>query len=171
MEFANREGGAIINSVERGGGDASIQDSDRPLFHSAVQLGLCLRDANAFPGLKAPRTPAYDAAPDASAPQWQRNKRALSAANSAGIDRDFRMRAQSVSAPEIRPATRRFARALISTLNMRRASASITTSSPIRTSCTTPSRCWPRSNRLRSARLSGRSRIATTPRAAGRRSG
>jgi arylsulfatase A-like enzyme len=56
------------------------------------------RDSNAFPGLKAPRTPAYDAAPDASAPQWQRNKRALSAANSAGIDRDFRMRAQSVLA-------------------------------------------------------------------------
>jgi arylsulfatase A-like enzyme len=56
------------------------------------------RDANAFPGLKAPRTPAYDAAPDASAPQWQRNKHALRAADAAGIDRDFRMRAQSVLA-------------------------------------------------------------------------
>lgn len=56
------------------------------------------RDANAFPGLKAPRTPAYDAAPDANAPKWQRNKRSLAAAQMASIDRDFRRRAQSVLA-------------------------------------------------------------------------
>jgi N-acetylglucosamine-6-sulfatase len=56
------------------------------------------RDADAFPGLRAPRTPAFNAAPDADAPQWLRNHPALSAADIAGIDRDFRKRAQSVQA-------------------------------------------------------------------------
>ena len=56
------------------------------------------RDANAFPGLVAPRTPAFNATPDANAPQWLRAHTALSAADMAGIDRDFRKRAQSVLA-------------------------------------------------------------------------
>jgi N-acetylglucosamine-6-sulfatase len=56
------------------------------------------RDADAFPDLRAPRTPAFDAAPDAEAPQWLRTHPALSAADMAGIDRDFRKRAQSVQA-------------------------------------------------------------------------
>jgi N-acetylglucosamine-6-sulfatase len=56
------------------------------------------RDADAFPDLRAPRTPAFDAAPDANAPQWLRPQRPLSAADTAGIDRDYRKRAQSVLA-------------------------------------------------------------------------
>jgi N-acetylglucosamine-6-sulfatase len=56
------------------------------------------RDANAFPGLRAPRTPAFNATPDANAPPWLRTHPALSAADMASIDRDFRMRAQSVLA-------------------------------------------------------------------------
>jgi N-acetylglucosamine-6-sulfatase len=56
------------------------------------------RDADAFPDLRAPRTPAFDAAPDADAPQWLRPQRPLSAADMAGIDRDYRKRAQSVLA-------------------------------------------------------------------------
>jgi arylsulfatase A-like enzyme len=56
------------------------------------------RDADAFPDLRAPRTPAFDAAPDANAPQWLRPQRPLSAADMAGIDRDYRKRAQSVLA-------------------------------------------------------------------------
>jgi N-acetylglucosamine-6-sulfatase len=56
------------------------------------------RDADAFPGLRAPRTPAFNAPPDANAPQWLRTHPALSAADMAGIDRDFRKRAQSVLA-------------------------------------------------------------------------
>jgi N-acetylglucosamine-6-sulfatase len=56
------------------------------------------RDANAMPDLRAPRTPAFNAAPDADAPQWLRTHPALSAADMAGIDRDFRKRAQSVLA-------------------------------------------------------------------------
>ena len=56
------------------------------------------RDADAFPGLRAPRTPAFNAAPDADAPQWLRALPALSPADIAGIDRDFRKRAQSVLA-------------------------------------------------------------------------
>ena len=56
------------------------------------------RDANAFPGLRAPRAASFDAAPDANAPQWLKAHRALSDADTAEIDRDFRKRAQSVVA-------------------------------------------------------------------------
>ena len=56
------------------------------------------RDAEALPGLRAPRTPAFDASPDASAPRWLRSRPALSDADKARIDRDFRKRAQSVLA-------------------------------------------------------------------------
>lgn len=56
------------------------------------------RDANALPGLRAPRTPAFDAAPDANAPRWLTRHPALTPADIALIDRDFRKRAQSVLA-------------------------------------------------------------------------
>ncbi len=56
------------------------------------------RDANAFPGLQAPRTPAYDAAPDANAPKWLIWMPPLSGDDINSIDRDFRLRAQSVLA-------------------------------------------------------------------------
>ena len=56
------------------------------------------RDANAFPGLRAPHTPAFNAAPDASMPQWLKVHHALSDADVAKIDDDFRKRAQSVQA-------------------------------------------------------------------------
>jgi N-acetylglucosamine-6-sulfatase len=56
------------------------------------------RDAGAFPGLKAPRTPAYDAAPDAATPRWLSKQPALTAADKAQIDEAFRKRAQSVLA-------------------------------------------------------------------------
>jgi N-acetylglucosamine-6-sulfatase len=56
------------------------------------------RDANAFPGLRAPRTPAYDAPHDANAPRWLQAHPALTEADMAMIDRDFRKRAQSVLA-------------------------------------------------------------------------
>jgi N-acetylglucosamine-6-sulfatase len=56
------------------------------------------RDASAFPGLRAPRAASFDAAPDVNAPQWLKAHRALSDADAAAIDRDFRKRAQSVVA-------------------------------------------------------------------------
>jgi arylsulfatase A-like enzyme len=56
------------------------------------------RDADAFPDLRAPRTPAYNAAPDAAAPQWLRAHPPLTPTNMASIDRDFRKRVQSVQA-------------------------------------------------------------------------
>jgi N-acetylglucosamine-6-sulfatase len=56
------------------------------------------RDAAAFPGLRAPRSPAFDAAPDADAPKWLGAHPRLSDADVASIDRDFRKRAQSVLA-------------------------------------------------------------------------
>jgi arylsulfatase A-like enzyme len=56
------------------------------------------RDANAFPELTAPRTSAFNAAPDAAAAKWLLEHAALSDADIAIIDRDFRKRAQSVLA-------------------------------------------------------------------------
>jgi N-acetylglucosamine-6-sulfatase len=57
------------------------------------------RDADAFPGLRAPRTPSFDTAPDANAPSWlRRHVQPLSDTDKAKIDRDFRKRAQSVLA-------------------------------------------------------------------------
>jgi N-acetylglucosamine-6-sulfatase len=56
------------------------------------------RDADAFPDLRAPRTAAFNAAPDPNAPQWLKAHPALSAADMARIDTDFRKRAQSVQA-------------------------------------------------------------------------
>lgn len=56
------------------------------------------RDANAFPDLRAPRTPAYNALHDAAAPHWLAKHPALTQADMDGIDKNFRKRAQSVLA-------------------------------------------------------------------------
>jgi len=56
------------------------------------------RDAAALAGLRAPRTPAFDAAPGADAPKWLTRLRPLSPADVARIDGDYRKRAQSVLA-------------------------------------------------------------------------
>jgi N-acetylglucosamine-6-sulfatase len=56
------------------------------------------RDAGAFPGLRAPRTPAYNAPHDAAAPRWLQKHRALTQSDMDAIDNDFRKRAQSVLA-------------------------------------------------------------------------
>jgi arylsulfatase A-like enzyme len=56
------------------------------------------RDENAFPGLKAPRNPSYDAAPDADSAKWLRNQPPLTDADKERIDAAFRKRAQSVLA-------------------------------------------------------------------------
>ena len=56
------------------------------------------RDANAFPGLRAPHTPAFDAQPDVNAAKWLTVHTPLTPADIAAIDRDFRRRAQSVLA-------------------------------------------------------------------------
>ncbi len=55
------------------------------------------RDANAFPGLIAPRTSLFDAPQLPPAPAWLSTV-PLSPVEIAGIDRDFRARAQSVQA-------------------------------------------------------------------------
>jgi N-acetylglucosamine-6-sulfatase len=56
------------------------------------------RDENAFPGLRAPRTPAYNVAPDADSAKWLRNQPPLRDAEMTRIDEAFRKRAQSVLA-------------------------------------------------------------------------
>jgi hypothetical protein len=56
------------------------------------------RDADAFAGLRAPRTGAFDAAPDRAAPKWLAGRPQLSEGDEAMIDNAFRKRAQSVLA-------------------------------------------------------------------------
>jgi arylsulfatase A-like enzyme len=51
-----------------------------------------------LPGLKAPRTPAFDAAPDPAAAKWLVEHPALTRQDIALIDADFRKRAQAVLA-------------------------------------------------------------------------
>jgi N-acetylglucosamine-6-sulfatase len=55
------------------------------------------RDANDFPGLEAPRSPAFDR-PIVGAPAWLGHYKPLTRADIALINRDFRRRAQSVQA-------------------------------------------------------------------------
>ncbi len=55
------------------------------------------RDANALPGVTAPRGPAYDTLP-ADAPPWLAGRGPLSASSKKVIDHDFRARARSVLA-------------------------------------------------------------------------
>jgi arylsulfatase A-like enzyme len=56
------------------------------------------RDADAFPGLTAPRTTAFNAPHDPNEPLWLRKHSAIEAPAIASIDRDFRKRVQSVQA-------------------------------------------------------------------------
>jgi N-acetylglucosamine-6-sulfatase len=56
------------------------------------------RDADAFPGLVAPRTPAFNVPHDPNEPLWLRKHNAIGPPGIAVIDRDFRKRAQSVQA-------------------------------------------------------------------------
>jgi arylsulfatase A-like enzyme len=56
------------------------------------------RDAEGLPGLRAPRTAAFNTAPDANGPKWLLSLPSLSDADLAGIDKNFRKRAQSVLA-------------------------------------------------------------------------
>lgn len=55
------------------------------------------RDAQAFPGLRAPRTPAFDRA-NLNAPTWLAGHAALTDQQKGDLDRQFRLRAQSVQA-------------------------------------------------------------------------
>ena len=56
------------------------------------------RDANAFPDLRAPRTAAFNASPDANTPNWLTKHPALTDVDMRAIDIAFRKRAQSVLA-------------------------------------------------------------------------
>jgi N-acetylglucosamine-6-sulfatase len=56
------------------------------------------RDANALPGVRAPRSPAFNAASDQNAPKWLRGLPPLSDSDLIKIDNGFRKRAQSVLA-------------------------------------------------------------------------
>jgi len=55
------------------------------------------RDRHDFPGLEAPRGPAFDAEPH-NPPRWLRGRGPLTPANVQALDNEFRKRAQSVQA-------------------------------------------------------------------------
>ncbi|HTD21281.1 MAG TPA: sulfatase [Terriglobales bacterium] len=52
------------------------------------------RDETAFPGLQVPRTPTYDARPDAQAPDWMKDIPPLAQPEKDAMDDQFRLRAQ-----------------------------------------------------------------------------
>jgi N-acetylglucosamine-6-sulfatase len=56
------------------------------------------RDADKFAGLGVPRTPAYGARPDATAPRWLKEIPALRPNEITSIDQDYRKRAEAVQA-------------------------------------------------------------------------
>lgn len=56
------------------------------------------RDADKFPGLTAPRSPAFGARPNPDAPKWLKSIPPLRSIDIQKIDQAFRMRAQSVQA-------------------------------------------------------------------------
>ena len=56
------------------------------------------RDTTLFPGLKVPRTPAYDAAPGPTAPAWLAAIPALTQTQKDNMDANYRERAQAVQA-------------------------------------------------------------------------
>lgn len=56
------------------------------------------RDANLFPELTIPRTPAFAARPDTSAPKWLLKAEALTPSDIATMEEDFRNRVRSVQA-------------------------------------------------------------------------
>jgi len=56
------------------------------------------RDADAFPGLAVPRTPAFNMPPQPDEPGWLSKHGPLNPQQMASIDRDFRKRAQAVQA-------------------------------------------------------------------------
>jgi arylsulfatase A-like enzyme len=56
------------------------------------------RDAQRFPNLKAPRTPAFDTADTVGNPRWLKSYKPLTASDISTIDTDYRKRAQTVLA-------------------------------------------------------------------------
>jgi len=81
-----------------------IKTAQRPFFieiatfapHSPYRPAY--RDETAYPNAAVPRTPAYDARPDATAPDWMKDVPALTQPEKDAMDDEFRLRAQSVRA-------------------------------------------------------------------------
>ena len=105
VHYANRPEDYLTDVVSTSAADfIKQQTADTPFmieiatFAPHAPYTPAPRDADAFPGLRAPRTPAFNAAPDAGAPKWLAALPALSEIEVAMIDNDYRKRAQSVLA-------------------------------------------------------------------------
>jgi N-acetylglucosamine-6-sulfatase len=104
MHYARRPAEYLTDVVSARAVEFIKQNSDAPFmievatFAPHAPYTPAPRDAGAFPGLHAPRTPAFNAAPDADAPKWLASLPPLSAADIAEIDGDYKKRAQSVLA-------------------------------------------------------------------------
>ena len=88
--------GLAVNFIKQAGGQAFLIEVATFAPHKPYVPAP--RDANAFPGLRAPRTPAYNAAPTANTPKWLSRRPALTSGEMTMIDNAFRKRAQSVLA-------------------------------------------------------------------------
>jgi len=98
--------GDYLTDVVSGKGSSFVAAS--PAAHSPFLLEIATfaphtpstpapQDANAFPGLKAPRGPAFNTLP-ASAPAWLASRSPLTGKETAKINKAFRKRVQSVQA-------------------------------------------------------------------------
>ena len=94
-----------LTDVVAGLGEAFIRKSSKgPFFIEIATFAPhapyipAPRDADKFPGLTAPRSPAFGARPDANAPKWLKEIPPLRPFDIQKIDEAFRMRAQSVQA-------------------------------------------------------------------------
>jgi arylsulfatase A-like enzyme len=105
VHYASRPEDYLTDVVSGSAADfIKQQTADRPFlieiatFAPHAPYTPAPRDADAFAGLRAPRTPAFNAAPNAAAPKWLATLPALSEIEVAMIDNDYRKRAQSVLA-------------------------------------------------------------------------
>jgi hypothetical protein len=92
--------GAERRRLEGRGPCSAIDGQPSPFFELFARHTPSIpapRDAFAFAKLRAPRTPAFDAAPGIDAPKWLGRMPLLSEADVAGIDAEYRKRAQSVT--------------------------------------------------------------------------
>ena len=83
---------------------ARAAKADKPFFLEIATFAPHLpytpapRDAEDFPGLEAPRTPAFDEADVSDKPSWLRDHASLTPEQISAIDTNYRLRAQAVEA-------------------------------------------------------------------------
>jgi len=104
VQYGSSESDYLTDVLSRLGRDFIGKSGKEPFFIEIATFAPhppfipAPRDAQKFPGLTAPRTRAYGARPDETAPAWLKGIPPLLLTDQEAIDKFFRMRAQSVLA-------------------------------------------------------------------------